>query len=165
MVELLIQRAVEAPDIPDDEDFATWVAAAVEDSDGQPDLVIRVVDEAEGQQINRQYRQQDRATNVLSFPAEIEADLRRLLVADGQAVPLGDIVICAPVVSREALEQGKSTRQHWAHLVIHGVLHLLGFDHQERTEAEAMEARETALLALLGFGDPYRSDRPAVDGT
>lgn len=153
-----IQTACTEP-VPAAQDIRNWIATALDERvmQEQVEVSVRLVDEEEMAKLNATYRGKTGATNVLSFPASLPAELDLPL--------LGDIVICAPVVSREALEQGKSTRQHWAHLVIHGVLHLLGFDHQERTEAEAMEARETALLALLGFGDPYRSDRPAVDGT
>ena len=111
------------------------------------ELTIRVVDEEESQSLNSQYRGKDNPTNVLSFPfeapAEIELDL------------LGDLVICAPVVGKEATEQSKEEIAHWAHMVIHGTLHLQGYDHIEDEEAEAMEALEVKILSALGFPDPY----------
>jgi len=108
---------------------------------------VRIVDEAEITALNRQYRGKDGATNVLSFPFEAMAG-----VETGQ---LGDVVICAPVVAAEAVTQGKSLQAHWAHIVMHGVLHLLGYDHHRDAEAQEMEALETRLLASLGFPDPY----------
>jgi probable rRNA maturation factor len=111
------------------------------------EVAIRIVGADEGQALNRDYRGKDYATNVLSFPAELPP---------GVDLPLiGDLAICAPVVAREAAEQGKKPRDHWAHLTVHGTLHLLGYDHIEDAEAEAMEALETRILAGLGIGDPY----------
>jgi probable rRNA maturation factor len=111
------------------------------------EVAIRIVGADEGQALNRDYRGKDYATNVLSFPAELPP---------GVDLPLiGDLAICAPVVAREATEQGKKPRDHWAHLTVHGTLHLLGYDHIEDAEAEAMEALETRILAGLGIGDPY----------
>jgi probable rRNA maturation factor len=111
------------------------------------ELAIRIVDTAEGQALNRDYRGKDYATNVLSFPAELPPGVNLPLI--------GDLAICAPVVAREAAEQGKKPRDHWAHLTVHGTLHLLGYDHIDEAEAEAMEALETRILAGLGIADPY----------
>ena len=128
--------------------FRKWVAAALEGRIREADLAIRIVDEKEGRALNHHYRGKDYATNVLSFPAELP---------DGVTLPLlGDIVICAPVVAREAHEQGKETIAHYAHLTVHGVLHLLGWDHMNDKEAEAMETLERQILDSLGFDDPYR---------
>ncbi|KJV30941.1 rRNA maturation RNase YbeY [Luteibacter yeojuensis] len=135
--------------IPAPASFRHWVEAALKGARRRKatEVAIRIVDAAEGQALNLQYRGRDYATNVLSF----EADL-----PPGIALPLiGDLVICAPVVAREAAEQGKKPNDHWAHLTIHGTLHLLGFDHIEDAEAEAMEALETRILAGLGIADPY----------
>src|SRR5690606_7773710 len=111
------------------------------------ELSIRIVDDAEARALNRDYRNRDYATNVLSFPADLPP---------GITVPLiGDIVLCAPVIAREAQEQGKALGDHYAHLAIHGVLHLLGFDHGTDAEAARMEALETRILAGLGIGNPY----------
>ena len=113
-------------------------------------LVLRIVDEAEGAEPNQAWRKRGAATNVLSFPAD--------LLENPAFRVLGDLVLCAPVVRREARAQGKRQAAHWAHLVIHGTLHLLGYDHVVKTEAEAMEALECSVLAGLGFPDPYQTD-------
>ena len=111
------------------------------------ELTVRIVDETESAELNRRYRGKHGPTNVLSFtydvPAEVESGL------------LGDLVICAPVVAREARAQGKPEQAHWAHMLVHGMLHLLGYDHIDAAEARQMEQREIALLAQLGFADPY----------
>lgn len=111
------------------------------------ELAIRIVDEAESQELNARYRQQDKATNVLSFPADGLA----------HALPefLGDIAICAPLVKREARAQGKAEEAHWSHLVVHGVLHLLGYDHEDDIQGQRMERLEREILARLGYADPY----------
>jgi len=127
--------------------FRKWAAAAVEGRILRGDLAIRVVDTKEARSLNRHYRGKDYATNVLSFPADLPPEM--------QVPLLGDLVICAPVVAKEALEQGKSLAAHYAHLTIHGVLHLLGLDHEDAREAEAMEAIKRELLADLGYTDPY----------
>ncbi len=114
------------------------------------ELAVRFVDEDEGRALNRQFRQQDKATNVLSFPATRPAGLPADLPAQ-----LGDIVICGPVVEREAADQGKSAADHWSHMLVHGTLHLLGFDHQDAIGAEKMERLETDILAARGINDPY----------
>ena len=112
------------------------------------EITVRIVGAEEGQQLNRDYRKKDYATNVLSFPADVPDELLDIPL-------LGDLVICVPVVEREAQEQAKTSEAHWAHLVIHGCLHLLGYDHIEDEEAEEMEALEKELLAELGHPDPY----------
>jgi probable rRNA maturation factor len=144
--------AVPRAGVPAAASFRQWVEAALRGAKRRraTELSIRVVDADEGRTLNRDYRGKDYATNVLSFEAELPP---------GLALPLiGDIVICAPVVAREAAEQGKPPRDHWAHLTVHGVLHLLGYDHLEEAEAEAMEALETRVLARLGIPDPYAED-------
>jgi probable rRNA maturation factor len=127
--------------------FKKWAAAAVAGRILRGDLAIRVVDTKEACSLNRHYRGKDYATNVLSFPADLPPEM--------QVPLLGDLVICAPVVAKEAAEQGKSLAAHYAHLTIHGVLHLLGLDHEDEREAEAMERIERELLADLGYADPY----------
>lgn len=144
--DLTIQRATALP-TPSDADFMRWVSAALKPASGVHELVVRLVDEAESQALNHQYRGQDRPTNVLSFPADLPPDIDLSL--------LGDIVICASVVDREASEQKKAPEAHWAHLTIHGVLHLLGHDHQNNQEAERMETQECAILSSLGYANPY----------
>jgi probable rRNA maturation factor len=127
--------------------FRRWAAAAAKGRIKRADLAIRVVDEKEGRALNRHYRGKDYATNVLSFPVELP---------EGVTLPLlGDLVICAPVVAKEAQRQGKPLAAHYAHLTIHGVLHLLGLDHENPREADAMEQIERDILASLGLPDPY----------
>jgi len=132
--------------------FRKWVAAALAGRIREADLAIRLVDAKEGRSLNRHYRGKDYATNVLSFPAELPEGL-----PEGVRLPLlGDLVLCAPVIAREAREQGKPLAAHYAHLTVHGVLHLLGWDHGDEVEGEAMEQLEREILAGLGVDDPYR---------
>lgn len=116
----------------------------------QRELTIRVVGAAESRKLNRTWRGKDKPTNVLSFPALPVGNGRHELVPE-----LGDLAICAPVVAREAREQGKPAQAHWAHMVVHGVLHLLGYDHEVDRDAQIMEAREADILAGLGYSNPY----------
>jgi probable rRNA maturation factor len=135
--------------IPAPASFRRWVEAALKGARRRKatEVAIRIVDAEEGQALNLQYRGRDYATNVLSFEADLPPGVNLPLI--------GDLVICAPVVAREAAEQGKKANDHWAHLTIHGTLHLLGYDHIVDAEAEAMEALETRVLAGLGIADPY----------
>ncbi len=142
--QITIQRQVPARGIPSPLSLRRWALAALEPAAGE--LTIRLVDENEMRELNRRYRGKDRPTNVLSFPYD-EKELQIPL--------LGDIVICAPVVAREAREQAKSVREHWAHMVIHGCLHILGYDHVQDSDAGIMESRERELLACFGISDPY----------
>ena len=150
MLELDIQRATDAP-APHEDDLRRWCELALRQRTADSELTIRLVNEAEGRELNRTWRHKDYATNVLSFPADVPDELLDIPL-------LGDIVICVPVVEREAAEQAKSPQAHWAHLVIHGCLHLLGYDHLEDEEAEEMEGLERELLAELGHPDPYAAD-------
>lgn len=143
-----LQLASSAADLPAAADFELWCKTALSSARTEAELCIRVVDEEEGRELNRNWRDKDYATNVLSFVADIPPGILDIPL-------LGDLVICAPVVVREAAEQGKSASAHWAHLVIHGCLHLLGHDHIEDDEAEAMENLERRLLASLNYPDPY----------
>lgn len=137
--------------LPAPASFRKWVSAALDTRIREADLAIRLVDSREGRAMNRHYRGKDYATNVLSFPAELPEGLPK-----GVRLPLlGDLVVCAPVVAREAREQGKPLAAHYAHLTVHGVLHLLGWDHADDREAECMEQLEREILAGLGIGDPY----------
>ena len=150
-LELGVSYGVARAGLPAAQSFRTWVEAALRSRVRRADLAIRIVDEREGRALNRHYRGKDKATNVLSFPAELE-------LPRGVTLPvLGDIVLCAPVVAREAKAQGKPLRSHYAHLTIHGVLHLLGCNHDDPREAEAMERLEREVLAELGLPDPYLS--------
>ncbi|TAH46777.1 MAG: rRNA maturation RNase YbeY [Dokdonella sp.] len=136
--------------IPQRASFQAWAEAALRDVGHRrsSELAIRIVDADEGRRLNREYRKRDYATNVLSFPAELP---------EGVDLPLlGDLVICAPVIAREAREQGKHSRDHYAHMTIHGVLHLLGYDHIKARDAETMEALERRILSTLGMADPYQ---------
>ena len=112
---------------------------------------IRIVDELESEKLNGQYRHKDYATNVLSFTNDLPSNILDSL----EELPLGDLAICAPVVEREASEQNKTIHAHWAHMVIHGVLHLQGFDHEDESDAEEMETLECSILAKLGLANPY----------
>lgn len=150
-VELDLQLASEAAGLPGAAQLRQWCELALRQRTAPSELTIRIVDEAEARELNHTWRGRDYATNVLSFPAEIPDGLLDIPL-------LGDLVICAQVVEREAAEQGKSAEAHWAHLVIHGCLHLLGYDHIEDAEAEEMEALERQLLAELGHPDPYACD-------
>lgn len=142
-----IQIATEENNIPGELAFATWVAAALPADRQDAELTIRVVSPSESEALNAQYRNKQKPTNVLSFPSDLPEEVDIPL--------LGDLVICAAVVEKEAKEQGKHLEAHWAHMVIHGTLHLLGYDHINDSEAEVMEARETELLRALGYPAPY----------
>lgn len=149
MLTIDIQQAstADASQLPSDEQFEIWVEAALQQRMSEAELSVRIVDEDESQALNLQYRGKDKPTNVLSFPCELP---------DGVELPLlGDLVICAQVVAKEALEQGKLLHAHWAHMVVHGTLHLLGYDHIEDGEAEEMEAIEIQVLLELGYPNPY----------
>lgn len=147
-LELGVSYGLARRGLPAAASFRRWARAALEGRVRRADLALRLVDEREGCNLNRHYRGKDCATNVLSFPAELPA---------GVELPiLGDLVLCAPVVAREAAEQGKPLQHHYAHLTVHGILHLLGFDHEDPREAEAMEHLEREILAGLGIEDPYR---------
>lgn len=148
---------------PTRSDLERWVAAALEGRRERAELTIRVVGEAEGRELNRRYRGQDRPTNVLSFPFEAPPGIDPV---DPIHDLLGDLVICADLVQRESLEQGKPAAAHWAHLVVHGVLHLLDYDHLTEEDAAHMEGLETAILCGLGFHPPYdeRDPGPATPG-
>ena len=151
-LDIEVQKATEDDGIPLDVTLEKWAFATLADSPSSHlELVLRLVDEAESRELNRTYRGKDSPTNVLSFPFEPPPGLPE----DAETSLLGDLVICAPVVASEAALQGKPLEAHWAHMVIHGVLHLLGHDHHLDAEARAMEALETELLAALGFPEPY----------
>ncbi|MCG8436282.1 MAG: rRNA maturation RNase YbeY [Gammaproteobacteria bacterium] len=142
-----VQIAGVFSEIPSEERLANWASETLEQVSADAEVVIRVVDENESAQLNSRYRDKPGPTNVLSFPAEAPPGV--------EAALLGDIVVCAPVVAREAAEQAKEPEAHWAHMVVHGALHLLGHDHREKEEAEKMEALETRILGRLGYSNPY----------
>ena len=146
-LDVSVSYAAPRTGVPAATSFRNWVAAALRGRIREADLAIRIVGAKEGRALNRHYRGKDYATNVLSFPAELPEGVKMPL--------LGDLVICAPVVAREAKEQHKPAVAHYAHLTVHGVLHLLGWDHDDDKEAEAMEQLERDILAELGLPDPY----------
>lgn len=145
------QQALEAADLPAPEQLLDWVEAALETENYGVELVIRLVDEAESAELNEAYRGKTGPTNVLSFPFDMPPEVEETRL-------LGDMVICAPVVRREAAEQGKTEPAHWAHLVVHGTLHLQGYDHQTEAGAAEMEGLERKILARLGYPDPYHEE-------
>lgn len=149
-----IQRVAKGGSMPQDDQFQAWAEAALAGREGDFSLAIRAVDEDEAQRYNLEYRGKDYASNVLSFPVELPGGLPEEL----RRSQLGDLLICAGVVEREAQEQHKPASDHWAHLVVHGVLHLLGYDHKDQDDAAVMEALEKEILAGLGIADPYRDE-------
>ena len=155
-LQLDVQLAVEQENnLPKEEQLTLWATAALitRTEHEEPELTIRIVDEAESQELNSEYRGKDKPTNVLSFPFEAPAHV---------PIPLlGDLIVCKQVVEREAIEQGKTLTAHWAHMIVHGCLHLLGYDHIEDEEAEEMEGIERVVMADLGFEDPYKNDELA----
>ena len=145
---LSVQYAAKPDEVPTRSQFRRWVKAALRQD---AEIALRIVDEEEGRALNRDYRGKDYATNVLTFVYDDEFS--------GAESPLaGDIVLCAPVVAREALQQEKPVEAHYAHLTVHGVLHLQGYDHESDEEARKMEALEIQIVTKLGYADPYRGD-------
>lgn len=151
-VKVRVQNVLKAEGVPSKGQLKAWVLAALQAKVDQVELAIRFVDTEEGQGLNRDYRGKDYATNVLTFTYD-----------DGPEIPglplMGDLVFCHPVVVSEAEEQGLSLEAHYAHLVVHGVLHLQGFDHEDDADAEVMESLETCLLDGLGYSDPYALEK------
>ncbi len=142
-----LQIACEAPHIPTETEFLVWLHAALPKELQGSELTIRIVTAEESQELNSTYRGKDKPTNVLSFPSDLPEHIEEPYI--------GDLVICAEVVEQEAIAQNKLLAAHWSHMVIHGTLHLLGFDHIEDAEAEEMEALEVEILTGLGFANPY----------
>lgn len=153
-LKLALQIASAASDIPPKASLKTWAEAALRPGVKQAEVTVRIVDAEEGQSLNREYRGKDYATNVLTFTFDEDGDM-----PDIPGLPLmGDLVLCAPVVAKEAAEQGKTLTAHYCHLLVHGMLHLQGYDHLQDAEAEEMESLETQIVISLGYDDPYRSD-------
>lgn len=146
---VMLQTASREKFLPSTTDFNRWVDAVLAGRRDGAELSIRIVDEDEARELNCRYRHKDAPTNVLSFPAQLPAAVQSNL--------LGDLVLCAPLVAREAAEQGKILEAHWAHLAIHGTLHLLGYGHETSSQAADMESLETSILAALGYPDPYHT--------
>jgi probable rRNA maturation factor len=147
-LELDLSYAARQPWVPNGRQLMLWASAALAPLRRSVVLSVRVVGAARSRSLNARYRNKDKATNVLSFGGAGSAPDGRLF--------LGELVICSPVVAREALVQGKSLKAHWAHMTVHGVLHLLGFDHERERDAVKMAAKEIQILDRLGFSDPYR---------
>ena len=143
-----IQIATEFTDIPSERQFQNWIDTVLTDTTQNSEIVIRLVDKAESTELNQKYRHKQGPTNILSFPFDapevIQSDL------------LGDLVICAPLIAEEAQQQHKKPEHHWAHITIHGILHLLGYDHIEEVDAEEMEALEIRFLNMLKIANPYQ---------
>ncbi|MDO7086428.1 rRNA maturation RNase YbeY [Pseudocolwellia sp. AS88] len=143
-----VQIACEDNNLPSIEQLQLWAETALSTQKDDPELTIRIVESQESQELNHQYRGKNKPTNVLSFPFEVPEGIEINL--------LGDLVICSDVVNKEAIEQNKNIHDHWAHLVIHGCLHLLGYDHIEEDDAVEMESLEIKLLSTLGIDNPYQ---------
>lgn len=153
MLVVEVQNVVDDAGVPPVRELVRWAETACRGVPGAPgsaEMTIRIVGEAESRELNNRFRKANRATNVLSFPFEDPPGVETAI--------LGDVVICAPVVAREAAAQRKRVRAHWAHLVVHGVLHLLGYEHDDDGDAEIMEALEDDILGTLGFPGPYLAD-------
>ena len=148
MLDLYLQNELNLTSIPSQSQFEGWVHAALQADYKQLEQLIRIVDEPEIQSLNNEYRDKDKTTNILSFPAEqydfLDYDC------------LGDLLICASVVEKEAEEQNKTLLDHWAHLTVHGMLHLQGFDHIDDNEAQEMELLEIKILETIGISNPYK---------
>lgn len=142
-----LQNVSSISEVPNRFSIQRWVNEVLADERDHAELTIRIVDEEESQQLNRDYRGKDKPTNVLSFGFELPDEVDESL--------LGDLIICAQVVMREATEQEKAQEAHWAHMIIHGILHLLGYDHENDADADVMESKEIAILARLDFPNPY----------
>jgi probable rRNA maturation factor len=145
-----IQSIFKAGGQPDQEQIQQWVDVALDGFNQDTEIVVRIVDEQESAELNEQYRHKPGPTNILSFPVEVPEGIELNL--------LGDLVVCAPILEQEALEQHKALTDHWAHIIVHGVLHLLGYDHIGNDEAELMENKEITILNKLNIKNPYIQD-------
>lgn len=154
-----LQIACQVDSAPRETEVHSWLEQAYRagrpDASGRSEVSVRIVDEDESRTLNKQYRQQDKPTNVLAFPAGSPDEISGL--PDDAMQVLGDLVICGPLVEQEATEQGKSAAGHWGHLLVHGMLHLLGFDHETSRQAAEMETMEKKILADRGIEDPYQA--------
>lgn len=150
MNDLDIQIISQSKLLPSQEQFQYWVDAVLKDPSQDAEVVIRIVDEAEMTQFNEQYRDKKGSTNILSFPFEAPEGIDSYL--------LGDMLVCAPVVEKEAQQQNKQLEHHWAHMIVHGVLHLLGYDHGDDQDAEEMEALEIKILKKIKIKNPYEEN-------
>ena len=147
-ISIIVQNVSDSDHVPTDAQFREWVGAVFVGR-GKGEVGVRIVSEEEARALNRRYRSRDYATNVLAFPGDDDFGIA------GAEAPIGDIVICAAVVEREAREQERDLQDLWAHLTVHGALHLDGFDHETDEEAAAMESKEARILQFLGFSNPW----------
>jgi probable rRNA maturation factor len=150
-IEVDVQYATSSQHCPSQADIEQWITVSLNKLNQTGSVLVRIVDEPEITQLNHQYRKKNKATNILSFPSQLPPELRDNM--------LGDMVICAPVLEKEAQEQQITLQAHWAHMVVHGTLHLLGHDHEEDTQAQQMESLEVAILSDLGIPDPYTLEK------
>ncbi len=147
--DLEVQRIIDSSLLPSDEELLLWVEKALVDYQRDTEILIRIVDTQEITELNEQYRHKQGATNILSFPFEMPEGIEGVNL-------LGDLVVCAEVLQQEAIMQNKTLQDHWAHIIIHGILHLIGFDHGNETQALEMETREIHLLQQLNIDNPYQ---------
>lgn len=152
-----LQNACDDPIPVSDEKLISWAKLPLIDHLQTAELTLRLVDDKEMTQLNHAYRQQNKATNVLAFPSTIPAGIEL------EYPLLGDVIICPAVIQAESIEQDKPLTEHWAHIIIHGVLHLLGYDHIQDSDAEIMQAAEIKLLAKLGFSNPYHIEGSHIE--
>lgn len=145
-VHVTIQKQIESPDLPSEKALRRFINAAYLSTNQTTEVTLRIVDEVESQDLNFEYRQKKRPTNVLAFPYEMPEYL-------------GDLVVCEPIVVKEAKAQGKSILAHWAHLLVHGTLHLQGYDHIKKDDQHTMEALEIKILKQLNFPNPYEEEQ------
>lgn len=150
MYQVTVQCTVEKNLMPAAKHIKSWAKTALKFMEKSAELNIRIVDVTEIIQLNSQYRYKNKPTNVLSFPFDMPEEI------EDELAFLGDIIICAEVVNNEAIHQHKNKEAHWAHMVVHGTLHLLGYDHEKEEDAKIMEPKESAILASLGFPNPYQ---------
>ncbi|WP_042146015.1 MULTISPECIES: rRNA maturation RNase YbeY [unclassified Pseudoalteromonas] len=150
MIDLDLQIACEFDDLPSEAQFSLWANTALKNLKPDAEMTIRISDAQESQQLNSEYRSKDKPTNVLSFEFEAPSGIDLPLI--------GDLVICPEIVKKESIEQEKTFHNHFAHMVVHGCLHLLGFDHIDKDEANEMESLEKQILSSLAIDDPYRDD-------
>jgi len=156
MLQIELQWGIEALDCPTEVLCKKWVGASLIKADKATELTIRIVSEEESQTLNKAYRNQDKSTNVLSFEFEAPIGLPEgALDEGGESFYLGDLAVCAEVVAQEAQQQNKPLEAHWAHMIVHGTLHLQGFDHIETADALEMEALEVKIMRQLGYANPY----------
>lgn len=153
MINVDFQIEFEGEQLPTHEDVSLWASTALDGLKEQADLSVVLVGPEESQRLNSEFRGKDKPTNVLSFPFEVPEELANLDIDIGHTI--GDLIICVPVVEKEAIEQNKPLMHHWAHMVVHGCLHLIGYDHIKDDEAEVMENLERQILAKLDINDPY----------